>query len=343
MPAAGLRRLVTPAIAVALLFPSNLPAMGDAGGRDVAVETVAIEFDVLQPTRILFGALRFAGGVELLSDDPQFGGFSGLTVSGGGKKLIAASDQGQWLTADIVYRAGRVETVTNAQMAPMLSATGRPFASKDERDVEGLGPVTSGTGTGSLLVALERRERILIYDLETFGFLAEPASIPLPEAASAAPFNKELEAVGMFPDTSPLSGTVIAVSEAFLDDKGNVRGWLIGGGSPGGFTVRRSNDFDITDLDILPNGDLVILERSFSPATLAGMRLRRVPAAEIARNSVLEGEVLLSVNQPHYTIDNMEGVAAHYDADGTLRLTVISDNNFNAMQRTLLLQFTLEE
>ena len=37
----------------------------------------------------------------------------------------------------------------------------------------------------------------------------------------------------------------------------------------------------------------------------------------------------------------MEGLAVHRDADGETVLTLISDDNFSPLQRTLLLQFTL--
>ena len=44
-----------------------------------------------------------------------------------------------------------------------------------------------------------------------------------------------------------------------------------------------------------------------------------------------------------YQIDNMEGLSVHRAADGALVLTLISDDNFSMLQRTLLLQFTLAE
>jgi len=42
-------------------------------------------------------------------------------------------------------------------------------------------------------------------------------------------------------------------------------------------------------------------------------------------------------------IDNLEGIDAHVTAEGETVLTLISDDNFLAIQRTLLLQFTLIE
>ena len=42
-----------------------------------------------------------------------------------------------------------------------------------------------------------------------------------------------------------------------------------------------------------------------------------------------------------YEIDNLEGIDAHTAADGSIVLTLVSDDNFSLLQRSLLLQFTL--
>jgi hypothetical protein len=42
------------------------------------------------------------------------------------------------------------------------------------------------------------------------------------------------------------------------------------------------------------------------------------------------------------TIDNFEGIAAKEMPDGGIRLYIISDNNFSASQRTLLMVFDLQ-
>jgi hypothetical protein len=42
-------------------------------------------------------------------------------------------------------------------------------------------------------------------------------------------------------------------------------------------------------------------------------------------------------------IDNMEAIAAHRSAAGETILTLMSDDNFSALQRTLLMQFALPD
>ena len=42
-------------------------------------------------------------------------------------------------------------------------------------------------------------------------------------------------------------------------------------------------------------------------------------------------------------IDNMEGLAVHRDEAGRTILTLVSDDNYSILQRTLILQFALVE
>ena len=59
--------------------------------------------------------------------------------------------------------------------------------------------------------------------------------------------------------------------------------------------------------------------------------------------ATLDGEVLLAADLSQ-EIDNMEGLAVSRGASGETVLTLISDDNFNHfLQRTVLLQFTLND
>src|SRR6266478_3645549 len=127
-----------------------------------------------------------------------------------------------------------------------------------------------------------------------------------------------------------------------LDKAGNIRGFLIGGASPGDFAVRRSSNYDVTDAALLPGGDVVLLERRFSWSSGLAVRMRRIPLGEIKPGAVVDGPVLFDVDLG-YEIDNMEGLSVHRSAGGEVVLTLISDDNFSVVQRTLLLQFTLAE
>ena len=70
------------------------------------------------------------------------------------------------------------------------------------------------------------------------------------------------------------------------------------------------------------------------------VRLRRIPLAEFAPGALLNGPILMEADLG-YEIDNMEGLAVHRAANGDVVLTLVSDDNFSVIQRTVLLQFTL--
>ena len=166
--------------------------------------------------------------------------------------------------------------------------------------------------------------------------------VPLPPAARKLPFNKGLEALVVVPKGLPLAGTLIAISERGLDADGNIIGFLIGGKTPGQFSIRRTDNFDVSDAVLLPSGDLLVLERKFSWLGGIGIRIRRIPLTSLAPGAVVDGPTIFEADLGN-EIDNMEGIDAHVTPEGDTVLTLVSDDNFSMIQRNLLLQFTLME
>jgi hypothetical protein len=154
------------------------------------------------------------------------------------------------------------------------------------------------------------------------------------------PSNQGIESLVFVPKPLPRAGSLIAISERGLDPNGNIRGFLIGGSTPGAFSVSRSNDFDITDAALTPAGDLLILERHFSFTRGVGMRIRRFSLTDIKPGALLTGTVLVEADNANQ-IDNMEAIDVHRNAAGETILTIVSDDNFSPLQRTLLLRFAL--
>jgi hypothetical protein len=139
-----------------------------------------------------------------------------------------------------------------------------------------------------------------------------------------------------------LAGTLLAFSERGLDAAGNIMAFLIGGKTPGQFSVRRTDNFDISDAVLLPSGDLLLLERKFSWLAGVGIRIRRIALKSVAPGAVVDGPSIFEADMGN-EIDNMEGIDAHVTPEGDTVLTMISDDNFSVVQRNLLLQFTLVE
>ena len=78
-----------------------------------------------------------------------------------------------------------------------------------------------------------------------------------------------------------LKGAIAALPERLTDKSGNLRAWLLGGPSPGAFTIKNIGGFDITDVAGLPDGGLILLERRFRYSEGVQMRIRRIRAEEL--------------------------------------------------------------
>ena len=282
-----------------------------------------------------FGPLEWRGGLTLESADTKFGGLSGLALSENCEKLVAVSDAGRWFTATLGYgEDGQLVSISGGQLAPIRDANGKPLRSKIHADAEAL----AFLGEGKYLVGFERRPRVGFYNLGKDGLNARFQLVKSPKSITEGPANGELEAVGRITGGA-YKGYHIAISEKNRDDAGNIRGWLWKSWKTVLFTVEKLEDYDITDLAVLPGGDVLILERSFTRLSLPGMAIARFSTSGIEQEGTVEPELLFEGRLLSYRIDNMEGIAL-CRRDGETRATLISDNNFNtSLQSTLLLQF----
>ncbi len=323
-----------------------LPAGMIGGGAEFAhaqtsslvVNARRIEsFDPRDASHIRYGALEFRSGLVLTSPFRGFGGLSGLRLDKKGEQFIALSDKGSWFTGRITYRGKVMTGLSDVKSAPMLDSDGRKITARGWFDTESL-----ALDGSTLYVGLERVNQILRFDFSRGGVRSRGEVVPVPPEIGKLPFNKGLEALVFVPKGQPLAGTLIAISERGLDPSGNILCFLIGGPSPGQFTAKRTGNFDISDAVLLPSGDLLLLERKFSLLEGVGIRIRRIPAKSIVPDAVIDGPTIFEVDLG-YEIDNMEGIDVHVADDGATVLTMVSDDNFSMIQRTLLLQFTLVE
>jgi hypothetical protein len=292
-------------------------------------------FDLRDTSRRRFGALDFRGGLSLTSPFKEFGGLSSINIAADGANFLAASDRGWWLRGRITYDGARPTGIAAAEMAPMLGPDGRTLASRRWFDTEAM-----ARDGGTVYVGIERVHRIVRFDYGKEGLLSRARPIEVPAAFRSFPSNGSVEALAFVPRGSgPLGGSLIAIAERGRDRSGDHLAFLVSGPRPGQFTIKRRNDFDVSDATALPNGDLLVLERKFGWTTGLFVRIRRVPIAEIAPGKLVDGAVLFEADLGHQ-VDNMEGITVHR-AGGDTVLTMISDDNFSPLQRTLLLQFSL--
>jgi hypothetical protein len=292
-------------------------------------------FDSRDSSLIRFGALEFRGGLVLTSNNPAFGGISGLHLEPDGAHFLAVTDHGSWLRGRIVYRDGRPAGITDAEMAPILGSNGKPLAARGWYDTESL-----AERDGIFYVGIERVEQIVRLDYRRYGFKARAEPIKVPPDFKTFKYNKSLECLAAPPQGSPLAGVLIVVTERSLDASGNLRSYLLDGDRVTRFSVKRTDDFEVSDCAVLPPDDFLLLERRYSLVRGVAIRIRRLPLGSLKADALVDGQTMIEADLA-YEIDNMEGMALHRNAKGETIVTLISDDNFSFIQRNLLLQFAI--
>lgn len=339
--------LVALVCAVAAIDPitARLKAKEVQGGayEPLQVFSSALPLYPDDPTTEDVGTLVYRGGLKLASPDPRFGGLSGMIVSPDGRRLLALSDRGVFVLLDLAYEAGRLSGATGEAIAPMLNAEGVALTAP-RYDAESLvapcpWPLKDGASAGcDVLVGFETADRVERYPLGEKGLEARPVPFPMPTALAKAARNKGLEGLAMID-----GGRLLAITERTLDSDGNIIGWIVpeGGASEGdAVTLVRDDPFDLTDLAVMANGDVVTLERRFSRIGGPGMQMRRLAAASLTGGARLDGETLAELDVSA-SIDNMEALFVRQDTEGRTLFYVLSDDNQSDTQRTVLLMFEL--
>jgi hypothetical protein len=277
------------------------------------------------------GKLRFRGGLLLKSPDRHFGGFSGLGLSADGARMVAISDEGRRLAANLVYdKAGNLNGLAQTELDTLADLDGRPLTQKVDADAESMSPGVDG----DIIIAFERNHRLWRY----LPGEVVPRPLKSPDELSRLPENNGIEALTLLAD-----GRLLAISEGSGKNT-NAIAWVsdIGGWSV--LTYALSDGFRATGAATLPDGDVLVVERRYTLRTGVAARVRRVAGKAVVPGAELKGELIAELRPP-VNVDNMEGIEAirpaHGPNAGKTLVYLISDDNFNPLQRTLLMMFEL--
>lgn len=301
--------LVSAALAFGCAAQSAGPAVETPSLR---VEATAV---TIAPAEL--HGLSLVDAVRLTANHAQFGGFSGLLIEGG--RLTAVTDQGWLLSAEL--EGGETLRLGRASFAPLPGDVG--LNGKAGADAESL-----ARRGGTLAIGFERDHRIAFFDGD------RPAGDVRDERFGGTT-NNGLEALATLPD-----GGLLAIRErpaqgahpAFV---------LRADGGIATKSLRLGSSMQVTGADVGPDGKLYVLRRDFTLLTGVSARIERYWLGEDGFPRPETREVLARFGNDS-GIDNMEGIATWRDAGGGIRLMLISDNNFNWFQRTLLLEFAVE-
>jgi hypothetical protein len=286
------------------------------------IHLAPVPLDDAAPDSKRLGRLVFLGGWWLTSNDERFGGISALHVEAG--QVLALSDAG-WRIRFPLRNGSRT---IRADVAMMEAGPG-PADEKENRDSESL--VVAGP---TLWVGYEQANAVWRYDLRTFAVSgsAEPAAMARWNA------NHGAEAMVRLADGRFL---------IFNEGKGGDSDALLFAGDPAKagtpalrLRYRPPAGFRITDAALLPDGRIALLHRRVGlfEGFTARLTVARLPA--LAAGAVIEGEEAAAF-EGGITRDNFEALSVGREGGRTI-LWLASDDNYNKLQRTLLLKFALE-
>ncbi len=282
------------------------------------------------------GAVTFRGGLVLTGNHPDFGGLSSLTFLDS-QRFLSLTDKGRFVSGTLQLADGRPSAITAVTLSRMLNSGGTELPNKYSSDSEALDLIIRNGSAAAVRVGFEGLTRVADFDL-TNGLPGGPARpIAVPDWMSALKGEDSIESLCIAPPASPVAGSTLLITEELSREPGTWAATLLGVADKGDLHLKKEGGVNPTDCAFLPNGDLLVLERAFSFLTFT-VQIRRIPAAMVRAGSIMDGEVLLRASGGE--VDNFEGLAVR-SVNGETRLTILSDNNFNGIQRTLLLDFAL--
>jgi len=313
----------------AILMIAGLAFANPSHAGPIKITAKPIHLNDTTPEVRQIGGLRYRGGLALSSGAPGFGGLSALGVSADGRRLIALTDKGRRFAADIIYdEAGNLAGLYQPALDTLAGLDGRALKSKSESDAESMSPGVSG----EIIVGFERRHRLWRY----LPGQVVPEPLPPPDELAALPANSGLEGLALLND-----GRLFALSEG-SDNNSTALAWVSHENGWSVMTYATTGGFRPTGAATLPDGDVLVLERRFTLRSGVAARVRRVKADTIEPGAHLQPSDVAELRPP-MNVDNFEGIAVRSSADGRVWVYIVSDDNFNPLQRTLLMMFEMEK
>jgi hypothetical protein len=285
----------------------------------------ALPLDGSNPDRRTVGALTFLGAWELGSDNEYFGGISALVALDDGR-FVGISDAGTMIGFGLNGHGG-----TDRPFIAALPGAFGPNVNFRDRDSEGL---AYDPATGRIWVSYEAHHAIRRFPpslSRVDGFL------PISGTANWWR-NKGVEAIARLRD-----GRFVLLAEGGGED---VYPAFLYSGDPVekgstrvDFSYRPPSGYRPTDATPLPDGRLLVLNRRIGLPYGFSAKVGILDPATIMRGGTASAKTIATLASP-LLVDNMEGITTTQENGRTI-IWMISDDNFNIFQRTLLMKFAL--
>lgn len=293
--------------------------------------------DVYAGIRLL-GALRLANA-EI--DGLRLCGLSGLAWDEDTGLLYAISDQGRLfhLRPDFDDH-GYLSGMRPVAAYPLRAAAGAPLRAPFD-DSEGLATRNGENGIpgdAELLVSFEVKPRVVRYSPTGQWRGEETLPALLRDIRNYRDSNQALESVAL----DSRRGALIGPETPLRDDPAGQVRIFTRHGPFWNYPLGKATGSALVDMAMLPDGGLLALERAFvnplRPLIISLRRTEPLPAPGTDRTLLKVADVAVFDSSQGWLLDNFEGLTRHRDR----RFFMVSDDNCNAWQSTLVVYFELK-
>jgi hypothetical protein len=260
----------------------------------------------------------------------KFSEISDLAYHQKSKKLYLVSDEGQLFTFNARF-AEKIEVLQPVTAVELRKKNGKKFK-KWRRDSEGM----TLDGKGKLLISFEEKAKVVWFhkNSDKYGRMIHTYPLPkkLRDTKRYRSKNKSLESLAWHPKYGILTAAEWPLKK---DDKKRQTIYALNG-KEWHFKAEPEGKSAISAIEVMDDGDLLILERSFTGLLNPFVVTLKKVYLGNCKKKICKTEVLAKMSTHQgWDVDNFEGLAKV----GKHRYVMISDDNDNFFQKTLLIYF----
>ena len=258
----------------------------------------------------------------------KFSEISDLTYDKKDNSLYMLSDEGKLFTFHVVLNE-HIESLKALRAVSLRKKGGSAF--KPWRcDSEGM----TLDGRGRLLISFEERAKIAWFhkNSKKYGQMIKKFTLPkkLRAIKNYRSKNKSLESLAWHPKY----GILTASEWALKKDHKKWQTIYALSGKEWHFNAEPEQKSAVTAIEVMDDGNLLVLERSYTG--LMNPFVITLKKVYLGKKKMCKTKVLAKMNSHKgWSIDNFEGLARV----GKRRYLMVSDNNDNFFQKTLLIYF----
>ena len=261
----------------------------------------------------------------------KFSGISDAAYEKRAKKLYLVSDEGKLFVFDASF-ADKIETLKAVTGATLVRKNGKKFQ-KWCHDSEGL----TLDSRGRLYVSFEGNAKVGRFNSD--GRMVKKYTIPkrLRDPKNYRSRNKSLEALVWHPKYG-----LLTAAEWPLKHKGKKDQTIYAlSGKEWHFQAEAEQKSAVVAMEVMDDGNVLVMERSYTGLLkpfVVTLKKVYLGACE-NKQKMCKSELLLKMNSHSgWLIDNFEGLARV----GKHRYVMVSDDNDNFFQKTLLIYFEVK-